>query len=60
MVKKTVEFIEDVRAEMKKVAWPERQELLGSTYVVIIISIIFTLIIFAADWLISTAINILY
>jgi preprotein translocase subunit SecE len=60
MVKKAVEFIEDVRTEMRKVAWPERQELLGSTYVVIIISIIFTLIIFAADWLVSTVINVLY
>jgi preprotein translocase subunit SecE len=60
MVKKIKQFLEDVRTEMRKVTWPERHELLSSAYVVIVISIIFTLIIFAADWIISTVINIIY
>jgi len=60
MIKKIKQFLEDVRTEMRKVSWPERPELLNSTYVVIVISIIFTLIIFAADWIVSTVINLIY
>jgi len=60
MIKKSKEFVEDVRTEMKKVNWPERHDLLNSTYVVIVISIIFTIIIFAADWIVSTVVNLIY
>jgi preprotein translocase subunit SecE len=60
MIKKSKEFVEDVRTEMKKVNWPERNDLLNSTYVVIVISIIFTIIIFAADWIVSTVVNLIY
>ena len=60
MIQKSKEFVEDVRTEMKKVSWPERHELMNSTYVVIVISIIFTLIIFAADWIVSTVVNLIY
>ena len=60
MIKKSKEFVEDVRTEMKKVSWPEKHELLNSTYVVVIISVIFTLIIFAADWIVSTVVNLIY
>ena len=60
MINKSKEFVEDVRTEMKKVSWPERHELLNSTYVVIVISIIFTILIFAADWIVSTVLNFIY
>jgi preprotein translocase subunit SecE len=60
MITKSREFIEDVRTEMKKVNWPERNDLLNSTYVVIVISFIFTVIIFAADWIVSTVVNLIY
>jgi preprotein translocase subunit SecE len=60
MIRKSKEFVEDVRSEMKKVNWPERNDLLNSTYVVIVISIIFTVIIFAADWIVSTVVNLIY
>ena len=60
MIKKSKEFVEDVRTEMKKVNWPERNDLLNSTYVVIVISFIFTVIIFAADWIVSTVVNLIY
>jgi preprotein translocase subunit SecE len=60
MIKKTKQFIEDVRVEMKKVIWPAREQLMNSTIVVIIISAIFTLYIFFADTIISRVIKILY
>jgi len=60
MIKKTKQFVEDVRVEMKKVIWPERDQLISSTVIVLIISAIFTLFIFFADTIISRIINILY
>lgn len=60
MIKKIKQFIEDVRVEMKKVIWPEKDQLINSTVIVIIISAIFTLFIFFADTIISRIINILY
>jgi preprotein translocase subunit SecE len=60
MIKKTRQFVEDVRVEMKKVIWPERDQLISSTVIVLIISAIFTLFIFFADTIISRIINILY
>jgi preprotein translocase subunit SecE len=60
MIKKTKQFVEDVRVEMKKVIWPEREQLVNSTVIVLIISAIFTVFIFFADSIISRVINILY
>jgi len=60
MIKKFKQFIEDVRVEMKKVVWPERDQLINSTIVVIVISALFTLFIFLTDTIVSKIINILY
>ena len=60
MIKKTKQFIEDVRVEMKKVVWPTRDELINSTVIVVVVSIAFTLFIFFADTIISKVVNILY
>ena len=34
----TVRFLREVRVEMKKVTWPQRKEVIGSTAVVIVAS----------------------
>jgi preprotein translocase subunit SecE len=60
MIKKARQFLEDVRVEMKKVVWPEREQLINSTLIVVIISALFTLFIFFSDTIISRVINILY
>ena len=36
MLEKIKQFYKDVKAEMKKVAYPSREELIGSTWVVVI------------------------
>ncbi len=38
MFKKVVKFYNEVKAEMAKVTWPKKNELLGSTVIVIVIS----------------------
>jgi preprotein translocase subunit SecE len=34
----TVQFLKEVRVELKKVTWPQRKEVIGSTAVVIVAS----------------------
>ena len=34
----TLRFLKEVRVEMKKVTWPQRKEIIGSTAVVIVAS----------------------
>ena len=60
MFNKPKEFLEDVQKEMKKVSWPEREQLINSTFVVIVISALFTVFIFLADWVVSNLINLIY
>jgi len=40
MFKKLIKFLQEVRQEMKKVVWPTRKEVSGSTIVVIILVVI--------------------
>ena len=59
MIRRIVKFINDVRFEMTKVSWPTKDELLGSTYVVIILSIILALFIFASDTILTRIVGVL-
>jgi len=53
----TVEFVNDVRGELRKVSFPSVQETVGSTMVVIIFCIIMSIYLSVVDsflvWLIS-------
>ena len=54
---KVVKFIQEVRAELKKVNWPTRKELIDSTKVVIIASLLLTLFIGLVDALLARLLN---
>jgi len=60
MLNKPKEFLDEVQKEMKKVSWPEREQLINSTFVVIIISALFTVFIYLADLAVSSIVNLLY
>jgi len=47
--KSVAEFIGEVKAELVKVAWPSRREIVSSTWVVIVSCIFVSVWIFAAD-----------
>ena len=49
MIKKLVSFISEVRTEMTRVTWPTRVELQGSTKVVVVVSLAFSLFILIVD-----------
>ena len=60
MIKKIQQFVEDVKVEMGKVAWPTHDELVSSTFIVVIVSILFTVFIFLSDIVISKAVQLFY
>ena len=45
-------FLSEVRSEMKKVSYPSRDEVVGTTVVVVITSVIFAVFLWIADFLI--------
>jgi len=51
-------FFSDVKFEMKKVSWPNWDELKGSTFVVISFSIIISVFLFFIDRILSTVMQV--
>lgn len=50
------QFLREVRGELKKVAWPNRQEVTSYTLVVLVTTAILTTIVFGLDWVIGKAV----
>jgi preprotein translocase subunit SecE len=48
-------FLKEVRTEMTKVSFPAREEVVATTIVVVVASVIFGIFLFAADWVILWA-----
>ncbi len=53
MWNKLTNFVKDVRAEFSKVSWPTREDLIGSTGVVLVFSAVFAVFIGIFDLIIS-------
>jgi preprotein translocase subunit SecE len=51
--KKAVEFLGEVRSEMRKVSFPTRDEVVGTTIVVVVTSAIFAVYLWVADFVIQ-------
>lgn len=49
-----IQFIRDVRLEMKKVSWPTRAEVTSTTVVVLIAVVFFSLYLWGVDTLLET------
>ena len=52
-VTRVVQFLAATRAEMKKVTWPTREELIKATRMIIILSVVLGLMIGWLDWLLG-------
>ncbi len=59
MANKVALFFKDVKLEMSKVAWPTKDELIGSTIVVMVSLAILTVFIGICDIILSKIINII-
>jgi preprotein translocase subunit SecE len=51
------QFYTDVRSEMKKVSWPPRQEVVGTTIVVVVAVFFFGLYLGLVDYLLTLGLN---
>ena len=59
MANKFVNFLTDVKLEMGKVSWSTRDELIGSTVVVLVSLAILSVFIGICDLVLSTVVNLL-
>ena len=59
MSKKVINFLNEVKLEMSKVSWSTRDELIGSTVVVLVSLAILSVFIGVCDLVLSTVVNIL-
>lgn len=58
--KKTIGFLKEVKLELGKVSWSTRQELIGSTFVVIVITGIMTVFIGIVDLFLSRMLSLVF
>jgi preprotein translocase subunit SecE len=56
----TREFWTDTRSEMKKVTWPNRNEVVGTTAVVLVATVVFAVYLWGCDVLFYKAIDLLF
>jgi preprotein translocase subunit SecE len=54
---RTVEFLTEVRNEMKRVTWPSQREVYATTVVVILTSVFFGVYLFGVDLLIGRGVE---
>jgi len=60
MFKKISKFLNEVRQEFSKVSWPSREELRGTTVVVVVITAILALFIFGIDKVLQMILNLIF
>jgi preprotein translocase subunit SecE len=53
-------YIKDVVAELKKVTWASREELMGSTSVVIVLSLLLAGFLLVVDFILARIMNLLF
>jgi preprotein translocase subunit SecE len=51
-----IEFLGEVRSELRKVAWPSRKEVISYTIVVLVTSLALTLMVWGMDYVIRNAV----
>lgn len=59
-MKKIVQFFRESYAELKKVVWPNRDEVMASTKVVIVSTLIIALALWLVDFVIYQGIDLLF
>jgi preprotein translocase subunit SecE len=54
------EYFKNVYSEMQKVSWPSRDELVSSTLITLVATVIISGLIYMADQVISTTLSFIY
>jgi preprotein translocase subunit SecE len=53
MFNKTIQFLKEIRVELGKVTWPNKNELVGSTIVVVVVSLLLSAFTGVVDFILS-------
>ena len=59
-MQKIARYLEEVMAEMRKVNWPKRSELISNTLITLLATAILSLFIFGADRVIAAFLEVVY
>lgn len=59
-MEKIKKFLKEVVAELRKVTWPSKDELIGSTIVTIVVSLIVAIFIGIVDRILSVAVRAIF
>jgi len=60
MFQKINKFLQEVKQEMSKVSWPARDELKGTTIIVLVLTIILSIFIWLTDKVLEGLLNIIF
>lgn len=60
MFQKISKYFGEVGNELSKVSWPSREELYGSTVVVIALCLVLSVFIFAVDYILNRMIGVIF
>jgi len=60
MFRKVSKFLQEVKQEMSKVSWPNREELKGTTIIVIVLTLILSVFILVTDKILQGLMNLIY
>ena len=60
MVTKAIQFLSEVRSEVKKVTWPTKKEAMGGTAVVLVVVFIMAVFLGLVDLLLSKIIGVIF
>jgi preprotein translocase subunit SecE len=60
MVTRAIQFLSEVRSEVKKVTWPTKKEAMGGTAVVLVVVFIMALFLGLVDMLLSKIIGVIF
>ncbi len=59
-MRKIQAYLEEVLAEMRKVNWPKRKELVSSSVITLLATVVLSLFIFGADRVITQILDVIY
>ncbi len=59
-MQKIITFFQEVRTELTKVTWPTRTEIIGSTVVTIIVSVILSVFVGIVDFVLNQGIQAIF
>ena len=59
-MQKIKKFLKEVNGELRKVTWPTKQELIGSTIVVVIVSLILAIFIGIVDRILGAGVHLIF